>query len=125
MSSYSSLLSPSHAHADGHRVLGGDADDDMAAVSSYLSLDDVVDDVGGEECYRPLGEEAAVAVAAAAELQAVQQGHQEPLFFATLQAEDGYCISGGGVAQSRPGVSSVLSSTALTSDNHDMINLTQ
>ena len=120
MSSYSSLLSPSHAHADDHRVLGGDADDDdMTAVSSYLSLDDAIDDVAGEEWYRPLGE----VEAAAAEFQSVQQ---EPLLFATLKAEDGYCVSGSGGEQSLPaGASSVLSSAALTSDNHDKIHLTQ
>ena len=119
MSSYSSLLSPSHAHADDHRVLSGDADDDMAAVSSYLSLDDIVDDVAGEECYGPLGE----AAAAVDEFQSVQQA---PLFLATLQAEDGYCVSGSGGEQSLPaGASSVLSSAALTSDNHDKIHLTQ
>jgi len=108
-SSYSSLLSPSRAHADDHRVLlGGDADDDddMAAVSSYLSLDDIVDDVAGGEWYRPLAEESA----AAAELQ------QEPLLFDTLQAEDGYCVSGSGGEQS---------SAALANDNHDRIDLTQ
>ncbi|CAD6231108.1 unnamed protein product [Miscanthus lutarioriparius] len=119
MSSYSSLLSPSHAHADDHRVLSGDADDDMAAVSRYLSLDDIVDDVAGEECYGPLGE----AAAAVDEFQSVQQA---PLFLATLQAEDGYCVSGSGVEheQSLPDAS-VLSSAALANDNHDRINLTQ
>ena len=120
MSSYSPLLSPSHAHADDHRVLGGDADDDdMTAVSSYLSLDDAIDDVAGEEWYRPLGE----VEAAAAEFQSVQQ---EPLLFATLKAEDGYCVSGSGVEheQSLPDTS-VLSSAALANDNHDRINLTQ
>jgi hypothetical protein len=108
-SSYSSLLSPSRAHADDHRVLlGGDADDDdMAAVSSYLSLDDFVDDVAGGEWYGPLGEESS---AAAAELQ------PEPLLFDTLQAEDGYCVSGSGGEQS---------SAALANDNHDRIDLTQ
>lgn len=121
MSTYSSLLSPSHAHADDPRVFDGHADDgDMAAVSSYLSLDDIVDDdVAGEEWHRPLGEEEA------AVFQSAQQG--EPLFFATLQAEDaGYCVSGGGGEQSLPDASvPVLSSAALGNDNHDRIDLTQ
>ncbi|KAJ1284068.1 hypothetical protein BS78_03G175300 [Paspalum vaginatum] len=114
MSSYSSLLSLSH----GDRVVGGDdADDDMAAVSSYLSLD-TVEDFAEEYyyCCPPPEQEPAVA------FHSMQQG-QAPLFDTLrLQADDDdYCVSGSGGEQSMPDAPPLSSPAAalITSSHHN------
>ncbi|WVZ69934.1 hypothetical protein U9M48_018648 [Paspalum notatum var. saurae] len=122
MSSYSSLLSLSH----GDLVVGGDdaADDDMAAVCSYLSLDTALEDDVAEEYYccpsAPEQEEAA-----AAAFHSMQMG--QVTLFDTLQLQaddDGYCVSGRGGEQSMPDASAALSSSPaaalLTSSHHKM-----